>query len=333
MKVWAIAAGKGGVGKSSCCALLAEALARKGYQVAVLDADLHGPSMGVLFPQAEAAVIEQGKIIPALSRGIRCFSLAYCQLPPVFAVRAPVANSVIKKMALQVEWGACDYLLVDFPPGTGDIALSLLQELVFTAAVLVTTPQGLAAMDVEKMGEMFLQMGVPVAGVIENMAYFQPDPLGEKYFPLGIGGGERVAAYLQAPLWGQVPLDSSWSQTLDQGESLWEKNPSSASLSLVEALADCMVEEPTRKELFSVERVDAQQVRFFWDRHTKNRLWRAEAIQRRCPCAACRKGVGGLDPGVSIEKIEQVGNYGVRMQFSSGCSQGIFPFSVFCREE
>lgn len=220
-----IAAGKGGVGKSTVSVNLALALSRQGLRVGLLDADLYGPSLRRMLPEDRLPKQEGDKIIPALSRGIRLLSISYFRPEnQATAVRAPIANSMIKKFLLDVSWGDLDYLLIDFPPGTGDIQISLSQQANLTGALMVTTPQEVAIMDVRKAIHLFQQLNVPLLGVVENMSFFQSDEQHRSY-PFGKGGGARLADEFALPLLAQIPIDPAISTSGDEGSSLFESGP------------------------------------------------------------------------------------------------------------
>lgn len=222
--VIAVAAGKGGVGKSSVAVNIALTLQKSGYQVGVLDADMYGPSLGVMMPLEEpirADLESEDHLIPGVFKGIKAISLAYLRPSnQVMAVRAPVVNGLIAQCVEKVIWGELDYLIVDFPPGTGDIQLTLMQIIPFSGAVLVTTPQEVAIVDVQKAAHMFQQMGVPVVGVLENMSYFEDPITGDKHLLFGEGGGRKIEETFGIPLLGQVPIDPEVSRCSDLGIEL-----------------------------------------------------------------------------------------------------------------
>lgn len=218
----AIAAGKGGVGKSSVTVNLALALKNRGYSVGVMDTDIYGPSIRRMLPEDRMPQQRGDTIIPALSFGIRMISMAYFRKEEeASVVRAPIANNVVSQFIRQVEWGDLDYLLIDFPPGTGDIQLTLAQQAKLTGAVMVTTPQEVALMDVRKAMHMFDQVNVPIAGVIENMSYF--DHAGERLHIFGRGGGERLAREVGVPVLGSIPIDPEVCRSGDHGLSLFHR--------------------------------------------------------------------------------------------------------------
>lgn len=223
-KTIAIAAGKGGVGKSSLTANLALALKKKGFCVGVLDADLYGPSMRKMLPEDRPPAQKGQMIYPAVCSGINMISMAYFRKESeASAIRAPIANSIIQQFTRHVTWGELDYLLVDFPPGTGDIQISLAQQLKINGAIMVTTPQEVALLDVRKAIHLFNQMHVPILGIVENMSYYEHPTTQEKLYLFGKGGGSRLARDMGTPLLGEIPIQPILSQCADAGQSIFTK--------------------------------------------------------------------------------------------------------------
>lgn len=223
--VLAVAAGKGGVGKSSISVNLALALKEQGLSVGLMDTDVYGPSVRKMLPEDQMPSQKGERIFPALSRGIKVISMAYFRGDDqAAAVRAPVANGIISQFLKQVDWGDVDVLVIDFPPGTGDIQLTLSQQARVSAALVVTTPQEVALLDVRKAMNLFSQVKVPLLGVVENMSYYV-EKSGEKVALFGRGGGEKLARDAGVPFFGQIPLDPGFSKGCDQGDPLFLKEP------------------------------------------------------------------------------------------------------------
>lgn len=225
----AIASGKGGVGKSTVAANLAIALARSGAKVGLVDADIYGPSVPMMFGigDEQPGVYElEGKptIIPIEKYGIRLLSIGFfVDTDKALIWRGPMATSALNQLLRDADWGILDYLVIDLPPGTGDIQLTLAQSYSITGAIIVTTPQKVAFADVIRAAAMFRQekLTIPLLGLIENMAYFSPSDMPEKqYFIFGKGQGETFANQLGIPLLGQIPLVESISASGDGGSPI-----------------------------------------------------------------------------------------------------------------
>lgn len=224
--VIAISSGKGGVGKSTIAANLAVAMANTGASVGLVDADIYGPSLPILFGLGDERpklrkVEGRDKLIPMEAHGVKLMSIGNLVSPEQAVVwRGPMASKALRQLVFDTDWGEIDYLFVDMPPGTGDIHLTLVQMLPVTGAVVVTTPQALAVADARKGAEMFRsqQINVPILGVIENMAYFVPDDAPDKrYFIFGEHGGSKLAHRLEAPLLGQLPIQQGIAENSDSG--------------------------------------------------------------------------------------------------------------------
>lgn len=226
----AIAAGKGGVGKSTVTVNLALALKKAGYAVGVMDVDIYGPSVRCMLPEDEMPMQKGDRILPAICNGIKMISMAYFRKKhEAAAVRAPIANSVVNQFIHQIDWGPLDFLLIDFPPGTGDIQLTLSQQANLCGALMVTTPQEISVMDVRRAVDLFEHMNVPILGVVENMSFYQLPGSLEKIHVFGHGGGERLACEIGAPFLGCVPIDESICRCCDAGVSLFREGAGSLS--------------------------------------------------------------------------------------------------------
>ena len=226
-KIVAIASGKGGVGKSTVAVNLAVTLAKMGYSVGLLDADVYGPSIPIMtHTEADTPEVntENGHdiILPVEKYGIKWISIGYFADPEQALIwRGPMAVNAMKQLIFQVKWGQLDYLLIDLPPGTGDIHISLVNELRLTGAIIVTTPQRVALADVRKGVEMFRNkdVNVPILGIIENMSWFTPEELPQsRYYIFGKEGGKDIAEKLNVPLLGQIPIVQSIREAGDTGD-------------------------------------------------------------------------------------------------------------------
>jgi ATP-binding protein involved in chromosome partitioning len=222
----AVASGKGGVGKSTVTANLAVTLAKMGFKVGILDADIYGPSMPIMFDVENEKPISvtvdgKSKMKPVESYEIKILSIGFFTAPSQAVIwRGPMASKALNQMIFDADWGQLDFMLIDLPPGTGDIHLSIMQSLPITGAVVVSTPQAVALADAKKGVSMFLSdsINVPVLGIIENMAYFTPEELpNNKYYIFGKEGAKNLAEDLQVPFLGEVPLVQSIREAGDYG--------------------------------------------------------------------------------------------------------------------
>lgn len=219
-KIIAIASGKGGVGKSTVACNLAIALKRSGLKVGLLDADIYGPSVPILLGRRHEKALgdENGRLFPMEAHGLRfmSFGLFIGEADPVIW-RGPMLANVLKQFLFDVEWGELDVLVLDLPPGTGDVQLSLSQFVDVNGVVIVSTPQELALLDVIKGVQMFRQVKVPIWGVVENMSYFVCDSCTKEHFIFGASRADELAHKLETDLLGHIPLESSLRQSSDEG--------------------------------------------------------------------------------------------------------------------
>lgn len=222
----AVASGKGGVGKSTVTANLAVTLAKMGFSVGVLDADIYGPSMPIMFDVESEKPISievdgKSKMKPVESYEVKILSIGFFTAPSQAVIwRGPMASKALNQMIFDADWGELDFMLIDLPPGTGDIHLSIMQSLPITGAVIVSTPQAVALADAKKGVSMFMQenINVPVLGIIENMAYFTPEELpNNKYYIFGKEGAKNLAEDLNVPFLGEVPIVQSIREAGDYG--------------------------------------------------------------------------------------------------------------------
>lgn len=335
-KVIAIAAGKGGVGKSTVTVNLALALKALGMRVGVLDSDIYGPSMRKMLPEDIMPSQKGDRIVPALCQGIKMISMAYFRKEhEAAAIRAPIANGLINQFIHNVEWGDLDYLLVDFPPGTGDVQLTLSQQANLTGAVMVTTPQEVALLDVRKAMHLFDQVKVPIIGIIENMSYYLDAGIPKYLF--GKGGGEKLACERGLPFLGAIPIDPSISRCGDEGTSLLAQDEAQATPAVKAFMA--LAEEVVAQ----CDRLQSPQLQLSWkDDFTFCIQWedgkttehRLSHLQRQCPCAGCvdektgRRVDKEVRDNVKATSIRNVGRYALSIQFTEGCSNGIYSYQM-----
>ena len=237
----AVSSGKGGVGKSTVTVNMAVALKQEGYAVGIMDADIYGPNIPIMIGVTKEPIKEGDKITPAEGQGVKVISMGFFvpeDTPVVW--RGPMVHSAIQQFFRDVVWGELDYLLIDLPPGTGDVPLTLSQLVPLTGAITVTTPQEVALSDVRKGMTMFKKVNVPLLGVVENMSYFVCGHCGERTEIFSFGGGEQAAKKFDVPFLGRIPLDPAIREGGDQGSPIVVKNPDSlqtqAFLQIVRAL-------------------------------------------------------------------------------------------------
>lgn len=338
----AIASGKGGVGKSSVAANLAVALRHSGSSVGLLDADIYGPSQPGMFGAGnDRPGIIENCIKPLSKHGISFISMGL--LPgsdgPV-VWRAPLAIKIIHQFLGNVLWGELDYLLIDLPPGTGDVQLTLAQQASLTGAIIVTTPQEIALGVARKGLKMFEQVNVPILGIIENMSGFTCEHCGNETAIFGVGGGKLMAGECNVPLLGSIPLDPEIMMSGEDGIPVVVKSPglpaSKAYLDLVGKLkeridlgdAEGKIIEPRHIELSS-----DSELRVRWpDGHEGSHT--AYYLRINCKCAACQDEDTGrrtLDPDsipldIKFTRVGKVGRYAIQPNFSDGHNTGIYSY-------
>jgi len=253
----AIASGKGGVGKSTITANLAVSLAKMGFQVGVLDADVYGPSMPIMFGVADERPLSvdvngTSKMKPIENYGVKLLSLGFFTDPNQAVIwRGAMASKALNQMIFDADWGELDFLLVDLPPGTGDIHLSMVQAVPITGAVIVSTPQNIALADAKKGVAMFQQknINVPVLGIVENMSYFTPEELPDnKYYIFGKDGAKHLADDLETTLLGEIPLVQSIRESGDVGHPIALQEDSVLATAFNETTKNVLTELVKRNE-------------------------------------------------------------------------------------
>jgi ATP-binding protein involved in chromosome partitioning len=239
-----VMSGKGGVGKSTVAANLALALRRRGKSVGLLDADMYGPSVPTMFGISGRPMSSGSRIQPLVRFDVKLMSIGFLLDDEKAAVvwRGPMLQGALLQFLKDVDWGELDYLILDLPPGTGDIALTLAQRVRSSGAVVVTTPQEVALQDVYKSLSMATKVGIPVLGVVENESFFVCDGCEKRHEIFGKGGGVKAAEYAQAPLLGQIPLEVAVREWGDAGTPVVESAPSSESARAFAAIAERLVQ-------------------------------------------------------------------------------------------
>ncbi len=369
-RIIGVVAGKGGVGKSTICLQLARGFQDRGWKVGILDADIHGPSMQRLAPPSASASIGEVGVRPADSSGLRVMSVAFLpKWADAAIVRAPIANALVEQFLHEVEWNDLDLLLIDFPPGTGDIPITLLQRADLDGVVAVTTPQKLAKQDVRKALIQTRESGVPVLGLIENMTGMQL-ATGQWMEMFGPAGSEELLAEFEPQLFYQLAFDPWMMSCSERGGHLFEAGLESSTRSCLTAavsqLANILFPESRAIDSLIGEPEHESSPRFrVWIEHEtelglcaadgSSRRIDVEELRRACPCIVCREkhsqamSSGGItgnsqaatpDPSAHVSRadrslrirgLREVGRYGVALQMEGGCSRGIFPYSLLER--
>jgi ATP-binding protein involved in chromosome partitioning len=337
----AVGSGKGGVGKSTVTANLAAALVRRGAKVAVMDADVYGPSQPGLFGAGDRrADLKTDALRPLEAHGVKFMSLGLLmdQEGPV-VWRAPMAVKLIQDFVAHVEWGDLDYLLIDMPPGTGDIQLTLAQSAGLTGSLVVTTPQQVAVGVARKGLKMFQQVKVPILGIVENMSGHVCAKCGHHEETFMTGGGAALAKEAGVPFLGALPLDPAVAKSGDAGAPIAAKNPDSVVGRTFLALADAFETQVAAARAkasagprgFKTTAAGALEIE--WADGAKSTL-NPYHLRLNCPCASCvdeDTGKRVLDPkrvplDVKVKEVHAVGQYGLSPHFSDGHQTGIYTF-------
>ena len=343
----AIASGKGGVGKSTVATHLAVALRAAGFRVGLLDADIYGPTQPAMMgPGWAAPQVSSGTLYPVKKHGIDFISMGILKGGEGAVVwRAPMAVKVIHQFIHGVAWGELDYLLIDLPPGTGDVQLTLAQQASLTGAIIVTTPQDVALNIAQKAAQMFVQLNVPIVGVVENMSGFSCPHCHEQTAIFKEGGGRRLAQKQNLTFLGALPLDPQILASGDDGEPLLTQDLQSpaakAFLMLSEAVqkrvAELQLESGVGQPLSVEKNCDLSGQSALKLKWFEGGVGNISAYQLRvhCGCAVCVDENTGrpvldpkkISPDIQLESFEKIGRYALSLRFSDGHSTGIYPYS------
>ncbi len=345
----AVASGKGGVGKSTVSANLALALAKTGAKVGLMDADVYGPSiprmLGVIGQQPATDPISK-KMIPFEKHGIKFMSVGMLQQESDTALiwRGPMASKLVQQFLGGVEWGELDYLLIDLPPGTGDIQLTLTQSVPLAGAVIVTTPQDVARTITQKGLRMFQQVQVPIVGIVENMSGFVCEHCHETTNIFKHGGGKKMSEELLVPFLGEVPLEPIIAADGDYGVPTVAAHPESASGKAYAHIAEQMASQlsiinaATNKVTNRPKEVNTQDEKvtvITWEDGKISR-YPNRYLRSMCPCAQCVNETTGqrmisiesIDPNVRLVSVSPVGRYALHFQWSDGHGTGLYSFDT-----
>ncbi|MBI4398320.1 MAG: P-loop NTPase [Candidatus Omnitrophica bacterium] len=340
-----VASGKGGVGKSTVSANLAIALSRLGAKVGLMDADVYGPSIPILMGTVEPPKPGPGgRIIPSISHGVKIISTSFF-VPKGEAViwRGPMLTKMVDQFLGAVEWGELDYLIVDLPPGTGDIQLSLCQRIPLTGAVIVSTPQDLAFQVAEKAIFMFKKLNTPILGLVENMSGFVCTSCGHEEEIFGRGGARRYAMAHQIPFLGEIPLATGIRESGDSGKPIVAVSPDSPAAQALIKVAENLAAEISiqnmggtasgRPEPKEITQPSKEEVRIVWNDEVESR-YASRDLRLACQCAVCVDEVTGhkrlngqtIPQDVYPVAIEPVGRYAIHFTWSDGHRSGIYTF-------
>ena len=336
----AIASGKGGVGKSTVAANLAMALAAAGSRVGLIDADLYGPSQPKIIGSRQAPTGKDGLIVPVEKHGVKFVSMGVMNPSgKALIIRAPLAIKAISQFLSGVIWGELDYLLIDMPPGTGDIQLTLAQQARLDGAVIISTPQEVAVEIARKGLEMFQTVNVPILGIIENMSGFLCSHCNETTDIFKKDGALKLATELKVPFMGKIPLHPHISGMSDDGGNLFTAEPDSPITKIFIDIAAKLKSELEKltagNDSIEPESYDIQNglLHVQW-RDGEVRNYDTFKLRLECPCANCVDEVTGakiissdkIPLNIQVKGLRPVGRYGLAIQFSDGHNTGIFKF-------
>lgn len=338
----AVASCKGGVGKSTTAVNLAFALSSQGARVGIMDADIYGPSLPTLVePDDRAVQFASGRIQPLTCQGVKLMSFGYIN-PESAIMRGPMIANVLNQLVTTTQWGSLDYLILDMPPGTGDVQLTLSQIVNMSAAVIVTTPQKLSFVDVVKGIDMFDKVSVPSIAVVENMAYFVPPESGKKHYIFGHGHRTKLVEQYGVNNSFAMPIEAELSELSDSGLPYVIARPDSNVAKEYNNMAKCVVREVAKIKHGGLGIPDVEFDEGSSYIHVKKsrrsetqQVWPA-TLRRQCRCALCIDEMTGkviLDPATVDEEVKpisirKVGNYAVEVAWSDS-HLSLYPYARF----
>ncbi len=337
----AVSSCKGGVGKSTVAVNLAYSLAGRGYRTGIFDADIYGPSLPTMVHLPETELYQENDlIIPLEYRGVKLMSFGFVPSASGAAImRGPMVTQIINQLLTTTNWGELDYLVLDLPPGTGDIQLTLTQLIPITAAVIVTTPQQLSFVDVVKGIQMFDKLKVPTVAMVENMSYFQCPDCSSRHHLFGQGAREKIVSQYGIRNSFEMPIDPQLSRSGDGGIPYVLSHPGAAATELFTSLADAV-----SKEIVALETGNALRPSISFQPGQGIMVSSGDAtgtivpsaLRRACRCAHCVEEFSGrpllrpedVPENVYPAKIQAMGNYAVAIQWSDGHSSSIYPYDL-----
>jgi len=326
----AISSCKGGVGKSTCASALAWELSKRGFKVGLMDADVYGPSLPSLFGLPDAKVIsnEFKMLVPIEYQGLKLMSFGFLLGDAPAVMRGPIVTRYIQQLLFQTDWGELDYLLIDMPPGTGDIQLTITQSVKLTGAVIITTHHTLSLVDTARGILMFEKVNVPILGVIENMAYFQAPDTQKKYYIFGQQKAGALSKRFGIKTLAEVPINEGLSGDMRSYQAnAYIQKATDELLKSLNNIQDSQLKDAGYR--------DGEVVLVFNDgKELSSKAW---DLRANCGCALCISEVTGerlfdmkkIPTDINPVEILPLGNYAVGITWSDGHSSGIYPYTMF----
>ena len=327
----AVSSCKGGVGKSTIAAHLAFELAQRGFDVGLVDVDIHGPSIPTLFNLQKATVStnQNKQFVPVLKDNLRIMSFGFLLGDSPAVMRGPIVSRYVQQILLNTAWGKLDYLFIDMPPGTGDVQLTITQTIRLSGAVIVTTPQTLSLLDVARGILMFEKVSVSVLGLIENMAFYECDNCHKKHYIFGQNTSQSLKSRFGIETLAEIPLCAQFLKGIDESK---DNNIIKQAVDLViRALGKMSIQQKDVPNIYC----DENQVRFMWTDGTTLTVNNRD-LRLSCRCALCIHELTGehllkdkdIRPDIAAKKIIPLGNYAVGIDWNDGHASGIYPFKA-----